>query len=109
MLSNFYDKTFTVNRMVWSVGSNRGSSLSEVGTFQGYLQQASQELVERFAMNFQTSFSIWCDIGTDVKIGDTLEEGNSVYTVRAIQINNTGNHPHLQLGVEGGVFESDES
>jgi hypothetical protein len=103
MIDDFYTTEFTVTRNEIDEDEyGYYSDSTQVGTFYGHLQQATQEMIERFGMNYQTAYAIWCSTDTDVKIGDTLEDDTRTYTVSAIQTNDLGNNPHLKLAVEGG-------
>lgn len=110
MIERLFDKTFTVQRNQWSKDedNNDFSELVEVGELRGHMQQASAEMVERFALNFQTAFSVWCAIDADVKKGDTLLLDDQTFTVKAIKTNDYGRNPHLQLMIEGGERELQE-
>lgn len=105
MINKFFTTEFTQYRSEWQTDSegNYYSDTVEVGSFKGHIQQADKEMVERFNMNYQTAFSVWCDIDTVVKKGDILENDTDTYTVSAIQENNTGSNKHLELAVEGGA------
>jgi hypothetical protein len=107
MISNFFTKTFTVNRPTWTEDEeyNQFSALSSAGTFKGYLQQANAQLAQNFGLKFSKTFTIWCAINEDVVEGDELvytADPSDVYTyvVRAIQKNNDGVNKHLELVVE---------
>lgn len=112
MLSNKFNVSYSVQRMQWltDVDGNRYSSLVNVTTSKGHLQQASKELVEFFEMNFQKSYSLWVSIDDDIQVGDTLTIDTSVnnvttgdtFTVRGVQHNNYGMNPHLEVLIEGG-------
>lgn len=105
----FLSTIFTVSRVEWKEDDNgRYSELTEKGTFNGHIQQASAEMVERFGTNFQTSYSIWCGIDENVEIGDEISDGLRLFTVRAKKVNETGNFPHLQLIVDGGEKPDEE-
>lgn len=102
MIEKFYTKTITVLRNVWVDESGySGSSLDTVGTFKGHIQQVSPELASNLALNYTTSFAIWCKPNTDVKVGDILKCDNVTYSVRLIQDNNfVGLNRHWELVVE---------
>jgi len=104
MISNFYDTTFINERLEWLTdeNDNQYSQYTEVGEFVGHIQQADQELVERFNLNFNTAYTIWCADDGDVLIGDIIKNEDDVYTVRAIQKNAYGRNAHLEVLAEGG-------
>ena len=104
MIGDWFDTTFSVYRQVWSIDEddNQVSAEQLAGTFSGHLQQASRDMVLDFGLNFQTAYSVWCAINTDVKKGDVLKSGENNYTVKAIQVNDIGDNAHLELLVEGG-------
>lgn len=107
MINNFYNKSFLVLRDVWKTDEdeNEYTEQEEIGTVQGHLQQANQEMIERFGLNFQTSYSLWCDVNSDIKISDQLENEDYKFTVRAIQINDYGFNPHLEILLDGGLIQ----
>jgi hypothetical protein len=102
MIEKFFTTTFEVNRAVWKTDEslNQYSELSTVGTFLGHLQQASAFLAENLGLNMTKTFTIWCPVDTDVLEGDSIETYEAIYTVRAIQKNNTGVNTHLEIVVE---------
>lgn len=105
MIDRFFTVEFTQHRGEWLVDGegNNYSDTVEVGSFKGHIQQADKEMVERYNMNYQTAFAIWCPITTNVQIGDILENDTDTYSVKAIQVNDIGSNKHLELAVEGGA------
>lgn len=102
MIEKFYTTTFEVNRAVWKTDEalNQYSELSTVGTFLGHIQQASAQLVQNLGLNLTKTFTIWTYVDTDVIEGDSIETFEAIYTVRAIQKNDTGANQHLEIVVE---------
>ena len=105
MIERFFTDTFTVKGQVWTTDANgnEGSELVTKTTFLGHIQQASSEMIERYNMNFQTAYSIWCPVDTEVDISDIIEDDFYRYSIRGIKIHNQGNNSHLELAVDGGV------
>lgn len=105
MIERFFTDTFTVKEQEWTTDAsgNEGSDLVAKTTFSGHIQQAGVEMIERYNMNFQTAYVIWCPVDTDVDISDMIEDGVYRYSIRGIKVNNTGNNTHLELAVDGGV------
>lgn len=110
-IDDFYNTTFTVFRNEWKIDEddNRYSELEEVGDFVGHLQQATKEMVQHYGLNFQTAFTIWCDVATDIKLADVITNGDYKYSVKAIQTNNYGENTHLEILVEGGLTQESGS
>lgn len=102
MIEKFFTTTFEVNRAEWKTdeSSNQYSELVTIGTFLGHLQQASAQLAENLGLNMTKTFTIWCPVDTHVIEGDSIETYEAIYTVRAIQKNNTGVNQHLEIVVE---------
>lgn len=103
MISRFFTKTFTNYRQSWTTDMSGFQSSSEVfvGTFAGHLQQANPEIIENLGLNFGTTYTIWCDEDTDVKLGDRITCSGDSYDVRLIQNNgNVGTNKHLELVIE---------
>jgi len=97
MIKRLFKTSFTIKRMEYTADK---STLVTQGTFFGHIQQTSPEKAAQLAGSFKISHSIWCEIGTDVEIGDVLENGTDKYIIKAIQSNNIGYNKHLQLYVE---------
>ena len=100
MIDRFFNTTFTVLRMSWS-----GESSAEISknSFTGHIQQARAELAEQLGLTFSKAFTIWCDNNADVEEGDTLNDGNYSYSVKAINkrdYNIGSGNEHLQLIIE---------
>lgn len=96
-IERFFDKTFTVKRMVWS-----GDSSGEVSqtSITGHLQQAAPELLQSLGLAFTRAFSIWCAVGSNVEEGDTLTCSGETYSVKAVMVRDYGENQHLQLIVQ---------
>ena len=98
MISDYYNKTFTIYRMVWT---DSKSSLSSVGTFVGHKQRAGAEIVNTMGISFTKSYTIWCPVDTDVKEQDTIKDGSGkYYSVKALSEKDYGDSQHLQLIAE---------
>ena len=98
MISDYYNKTFTIYRMVWT---DSKSSLSSVGTFVGHKQRTIAEISESLGISFTKSYTIWCAIDTDVKEQDTIkDEFGKYYSVKALSEKDYGDSQHLQLIAE---------
>ncbi|KKT72763.1 MAG: hypothetical protein UW68_C0026G0012 [Candidatus Collierbacteria bacterium GW2011_GWB1_44_6] len=96
-ITSFFTTTFTIKRMVYTANK---SALQTAGTFNGYIQQLSQQKLQEIAGALKVSHAIWCAVDTVVNLGDVLEVGTNKYAVKAIQTNNTGGNQHLELLVE---------
>lgn len=97
MIAGNYDKLFYVERMRWSGESSAEISVS---SFYGHLQQASANLVINLANSITITHSIWCDVDTDVQLGDTLSYNGYKYGIKQIFRYDTGDNEHLELLVE---------
>lgn len=97
MISRNFTTQFTAKRMVWSGSS---SSLTNISSFKGHLQQTSSELAQSLGLTFTKSFTIFCAIATDIKAGDEISDGVNTYTVEAIQELLVGANKHKQIFVE---------
>lgn len=97
MINRFFNTTFTIKRMVWS-----GESSSEVDqtSCSGHIQQARMDMIRNTAMSFTRSFTIWLPIGTNIQIGDTIDDGNYTYSIKEINQRNYGREQHLQVLAE---------
>lgn len=97
MINRFFNKTFIVKRMTWS-----GDSSGEVeqASVNGHLQQARMDMIRNTAMSLTRSFIIWLPIGSDIQIGDTLNDGNYSYSIKQINSRDYGREKHLQAMVE---------
>jgi len=102
-IDRFYNKTFTIKRMVWT---GNVSAESSTGSFSGHIQQARPEVAQQLSMVYTKSFIVWCDESIDVQEGDTLTEGSNTYSVKAVQSNIYGENQHKELIVEMQVRES---
>lgn len=102
-IEKFYTTAFTVYRHKWA-DDNDGFSYSETDEidegFNGHIQQISPKLAQYLNLNFTKTFSVWCGLTTDVKIGDILHDGSNYFTVKEIQTNDIGANSHLELVVE---------
>lgn len=102
MINDYYTTSFSTFRPVWTTDDDDNSFSEEqsVGTFNGQLQQANAELVASLGLSFTKAFTIWCDVATDVKEGDTLYSPTDKYSVRAVMKNNIGQNRHLEIVVQ---------
>jgi hypothetical protein len=109
MIRRLFTTDFTINRQSWSIvdGVDRSAELA-VGSFSGYRQQVSPELTQSLGLTLTLPHTVWCDIDTDVRDGDTLISNNGTDVVRSVQRYGDGLNPHLQLYVEHFGAESDQ-
>ncbi len=101
-ISRFFTSSATVLRMVpgEDYDGNYQQVESEVCEFPCHVQQASAERAQSLALQLSKTYAIWCDIGTNVQEGDRLQIADRLYTVRALQRNDTGASQHYELTVE---------
>jgi len=98
MINRFFTTQFTVKRQIWSGDSS--ASVTQ-GTFYGNIQQSTDEnLQQSLGLRFTKMFTIWCDIDTDIKEGDRLENGTDYYDVQFATRRNMGANKHLKVTVE---------
>lgn len=102
MISDFYDTTYTVKRSGWTTDGdgNPYSAETQQGTFVGHKQQADARLTQQLGLALTKTYSIWCDVATDVQEGDTISDDTTTYSVRAIRTHDYGTNQHLALIVE---------
>ena len=96
-IQRFFTKTFTIKRQVWSGSS---SDESTIGTFKGHKQQTPAQEIATLGIAYGKACQVWCPVGTDVKVGDVIDDGNR-YSVRAVNTRDYGINQHLQLTIEG--------
>jgi 2-phospho-L-lactate guanylyltransferase (CobY/MobA/RfbA family) len=97
MIDTYYTTEFTNTRLEWY---EEEAEYTEQVSFNGHIQQLNAEDAESLGMNWTISYRIWCDIDTDVIVGDVLDDGSNKYTVRSIKNLNLGRQPHLEVYVE---------
>jgi len=97
MINNFFTTEFQNSRQV---SKGEQSSLEVVGTFKGHIQQSSLELAQNYNMASSLAFSVWCDINTNVKVGDKITESGNNYYVKGSSKRAVGNVKHLELILE---------
>lgn len=102
MITGFFNHAFTIKRAGWTTDGegNPYSAESTVGSFYGHKQQADQQLATSLGFSLTKTFSIWCESSVDIQEGDTITDGTDTFSVRAIQTNDYGSNPHLELLVE---------
>ena len=96
-INRFFTTLFAVLRSQWS---GESSSLISETSFFGHLQQATSQLAESLHLAYTRTFTVWCDVNTDVQEGDLIRDGEYDYSVRAIRKLNYGGNQHLNLIVE---------
>lgn len=82
--------------MVWT---NSKSALSTIGTFKGHKQQTPAEEISVLSEAYGKSYQIWCPIGTNIQVGDIIDDGKA-YSVRAVNTRDYGKNQHLQITAE---------
>lgn len=96
---------FTVKRQTWTIETEGDVDIDKseetiIGTFKGFVQQASAQYVQSLGLTFTKAYVIWCALGTNVNDGDVLESDTQTFTVRGKQENKDGRNPHIELIVE---------
>jgi hypothetical protein len=97
MISRLFTSTFSVERPEWS-GDSAG--LAEVDSVNGHIQQARPELTQQLGLSMTKTYTIWFPVDADIQEGDTLTKGDESYSVRAVQKNEYGQNPHLEVIAE---------
>ena len=103
MISRFYTQTGTIKRLQWTVDDDNNDIAEEVAgdNIKGHLQQASAELISNLADRYTISHIYWCDVDSEVRVGDVIEIGVERFGVRGIQDNSfVGTNKHLELQLE---------
>lgn len=110
MIKDFFNTTYTIKRSVWTTDGNGNpySTEATVSTFAGHIQQAAPEVAASLALTFTKTFSLWCQLGTNVREGDTITDGTTTYSVKAVMNYANGTNKHMELIVtEDGVTEDE--
>lgn len=109
MISKFYTKTATVERQAWTtdISGNDITSISNVSSILGHLQQANPELIRSVVDRFTLSHLFWCASDSNILDGDVLIIDTERYGVRAIQNNAfVGKNTHLEVYLEKNTDNS---
>jgi len=99
-ITRFFKTAITVKRMVMT--GDKGVS-TELGTFNGHIQQLKQDRIIDFAGNLDVDHSVWCAKDTNVQTSDILVADGINYLVKQIQKNvvtSTGSNQHLEILVK---------
>ena len=99
MIDRLYTTQFTNKRTQWV---NESSAEVSVGFFVGHIQQSNPQFTAEIGEAWGKTFIVWCDINTNVQIGDSLEVALGsylgTYSVKNLQIHNYGQSvPHIEL------------
>lgn len=98
MIDRFYTTSIAVERLIWS---NDSSAEIEVGSFMGHIQQKQPDFTQEMTEVWGKLFLVWCNVGTDVEVGDklTIDTGRYAgnYSVKHLQLNAVGINEHLEL------------
>lgn len=99
MISNNYDKTITVNRMVEYTDTSGFDKirLENNGTIQGHLQMLSNDLTGELGLAFGKSFIVFCDLDADVRESDQLIIDSISYKVSKVWDLYDGINKHKEL------------
>jgi len=97
MIDRLFTSTFNVERMAWSEDS---AGLTDLDPVSGHIQQTRPELTQQLGISMTKTFTIWFPVDADIQAGDTLTKGDDNYSVRAVQINDYGQNPHLEVIAE---------
>ena len=88
MITNWFDKTFTVKRNEW-VQDSEGRALDtaqvELDSIEGNIQQASAEYAEAMDLEFRKTFVLYTSFDADIEEGDILSYDGDEYTVAGVQ------------------------
>lgn len=101
MINHLFTKEFTVLRQVENTeGEIYSSGEESIGTFKGYIQQASPEYVLSLGLTITKPHLIWCPLDTDVKEGDVVLCDLGELSIRGVQLNRDGVNKHKELVAE---------
>ncbi len=98
MIQKFYTTEFKVYRDKWKTDEHgKYTEKSLIGTYNGHLQQATPELAQQLGLKYTNTFTLWCDVLTDIQESDDVLISSVKYTVSAIQKNLVGINQHLEV------------
>lgn len=97
-IERFYTTTLTVTRKTWVDSDFTEDAV--VGSFVGHVQQIGLEEQVGLKQAVTVSHRIWCAIGADVQVDDSVFDGTWSYNVRGIQTCNVGGNAHLEILAE---------
>jgi hypothetical protein len=98
MIKDFYTTEFEVWRSQVKTDANgKFTERAKVLTTKGHLQQADAVVAQQLGLNFRTTFTLWCDVATNIKNSDEIRIGSNKYTVSGIQRNDIGDNQHLEV------------
>ena len=103
MLANLYDKTVSTKRLAAVASTNKETWQDNLVDLPCTIHpvETSQQNLNDGA--FYKTFKLWCELGTDIVIGDRIIEGATTYTVKGVSIYDFGRNAHLRVTMVVGA------
>jgi hypothetical protein len=103
MLSNFYDRTVAVKRLMDVEGGNKKAFQTHIASLLCHIQPMDPSLTQDIEAGFGKTWLMFCDEG-DIREGDRVNEDALEYRVVSVEKMNFVGHSHLEVGIR--LFES---
>lgn len=96
-IAKLYNKTVSTQRLGAVVGTNKQTFATNVASLKCTIHpvETSQQNLNDGA--FYKTFKMWCDVDTDILVGDRVIDGDDTYTVKGVSSYDFGRNPHLRV------------
>lgn len=102
-ISNLYNKTMSTTRLAAVAGTNKKVWQTNIAQFDAALHPVETNQQQLGDGAFYKTFKVWCDVDTDIVVGDRIIDGDDIYTVQGASVYDFGRNTHLRLTVVLGA------
>ena len=85
MISSFYNKTVSTQRLANVSGSKRESWGTNLASLACHIQPVEGSPADSFLGGFYNTFKMYCAPDADVQIGDRVIDGSTTYVVKGLK------------------------
>jgi len=102
MLNDYYKLTAVVKRLTAGFGGDPDKSdyQTVVAALKCDIQQLDAEQSAFVGGVFGRTYNLFCDLATDIKMSDRVEEGGRNFTVKGVQNFDEGTIGHMEVIIE---------
>lgn len=84
-IANLYNKTVTTQRLSDVAGTKKEAWSQNLASLSCAIHPVDGNQQEMLEGGFFNTFKMFCDEGTDIKVGDRVIDGDDTYTVKGLK------------------------
>ncbi len=96
-IQSLYNKTVSTKRLGAVSGTYKKTEAVNLASLVCTIHPVDGSSSEALGSAFYKTFKLWCDVDTDILVGDIVLDGSTRYTVRGVSSYDFGRNNHLEV------------